>query len=81
MGQLNNMGESKMVREATVKAEISEQKNGLLHIKLIMDSIQKEDLLLEWGKTPSGIFSTVIDIIEEEESFPLISFEGITHLP
>jgi hypothetical protein len=58
-----------MAREAIVKAWIKEKKNGLLEITLITDQFVREDLLVEEGKAPQGIFSTTVVIADSQELF------------
>jgi len=56
-------------REAIVKAWIKEKKNGKLEITLITDEFVREDLLIQMGKTPRGIFSEVVVIADSQELF------------
>ena len=56
-------------RETIVKAEIKETKSGGLQITLFTDELQREDLVIELGKTPRGIFSTVVIVKDEVDHF------------
>lgn len=58
-----------MTEQKIVKALITEKKSGILEITLLTDQFIRTELALEKGKTPKGIFSTVIKIADSEELF------------
>jgi hypothetical protein len=51
--------------EVTVKARITENKNGNLVITLIMDEYDAETLVIENGTLPRGIISKVVAQVNE----------------